>query len=54
MAHRAAGMAAVVVEEVGLGQVGEEVHMGPKEQQQLACPSRQLLRLKGLQTKNMY
>lgn len=28
----AAGMVAVVVEEVELGQVGWEVHRGPKEQ----------------------
>ena len=54
MAHRAAGMVAVVVEEVGLGQVEEEVHMGREEQRQPACPSRLLLRLKGLQTNNMY
>lgn len=54
MAHRAAGMVAVAVEEVGLGQAEEEVHMGPKEQRRPACPSRQLLRLKGLQTNNMH
>lgn len=39
-------MVVVVVEEVGRGQVGEEVHRGPKEQRQPACPSRQLLTLK--------
>lgn len=50
-----AGMVAVVVEEVGLGQVGEEVHKGPKGQRQPACPSRQLLTLEGLWTKrNLY
>lgn len=39
-------MVAVVVEEVGQGRVGEEVHRGPKEQRQPACPSKQLLTLK--------
>lgn len=44
-------MVAVVVEEVGLGQVGQEVHKGPQEQRQLAHPSRQLLTSDELQTK---
>ena len=44
-------MVAAVVEEVRPGQVGQEVHKGPKEQQQPARPSRQLLILEELQTK---
>lgn len=43
-------MVAVVVEGEGLGQVEREVHMGPKEQEQLAHPNRQLLPLGELQT----
>lgn len=44
-------MAAVVVEEVGLGQVGQEVHTGPQGQRQPAHPSRQSLILEELQKK---